>query len=175
MNMVINKWKQIITVNTFLNRKSHDRVRWWKWRRSETQSKQGKSFSLFVEISMELLALNFRCQCTQQKLQPICAVSTFYPQLKKILTFSVKDRKSSALPFRRQPKHYGCFESCQFRPHSVIFVSWRLKGKADDFRSFTENVIVIWGGVDFGPYSSQSLLLQVRKVKNWIVLICVSL
>jgi hypothetical protein len=43
-------------------------------------------------ISMELLALNFRCQCTQQKLQSICAVLTFDPQLKKILTFSVKDR-----------------------------------------------------------------------------------
>jgi hypothetical protein len=43
-------------------------------------------------ISMELLALNFRCQCTQQKLQSRCAVLTFDPQLKKILTFSVKDR-----------------------------------------------------------------------------------
>jgi hypothetical protein len=43
-------------------------------------------------ISMELLALNFRCQYTQQKLQLICAVLTFDPQLKKILTFSVKDR-----------------------------------------------------------------------------------
>ena len=40
-------------------------------------------------ISMELLALNFRCQCTQQKLQSICAVLTFDPQLKKILAFSV--------------------------------------------------------------------------------------
>ena len=38
-------------------------------------------------ISMELLALNFLCQCTQQKFQ-----STFDPQLKTILTFSVKDR-----------------------------------------------------------------------------------
>jgi hypothetical protein len=27
------------------------------------------------------LALNFRCQCTQQKLQSICAVLTFDPQL----------------------------------------------------------------------------------------------
>ena len=43
-------------------------------------------------ISMELLALNFRCQCTKQKLQSICAVLTFDPQLKKILTFSVKNR-----------------------------------------------------------------------------------
>jgi hypothetical protein len=43
-------------------------------------------------ISMELLALKFWCQCTQQKLQSICAVLTFDPQLKKILTFSVKDR-----------------------------------------------------------------------------------
>jgi hypothetical protein len=41
---------------------------------------------------MELLALNFRFQCTQQKLQSICAVLTFDPQLKKILTFSIKDR-----------------------------------------------------------------------------------
>ena len=35
-------------------------------------------------ISMELLALNFRCQCTQQKLQSICAVLTFDPQANKI-------------------------------------------------------------------------------------------
>jgi hypothetical protein len=37
---------------------------------------------------MELLALNFRCQCTQQNLQSICAVLMFDPQLKQILTFS---------------------------------------------------------------------------------------
>ena len=43
-------------------------------------------------ISIELLAMNFLCPCTQQKLQSICAVLTFDPQLKKILTFSVKDR-----------------------------------------------------------------------------------
>ena len=43
-------------------------------------------------ISMEWSALNFQCQCTQHKLQSICAVLTFDPQLKKILTFSVKDR-----------------------------------------------------------------------------------
>ena len=41
---------------------------------------------------MECSALNFRCQCTQQKLQSVCAVLTFDHQLKKILTFSVKDR-----------------------------------------------------------------------------------
>jgi hypothetical protein len=38
-------------------------------------------------ISMELLALNFRCQCTQQKLQSIYAVLSSI-----LLTFSVKDR-----------------------------------------------------------------------------------
>ena len=37
-------------------------------------------------------ALDFRCQCTQQKLQLKCAVLMFDPQLKKILTFFVKDR-----------------------------------------------------------------------------------
>ena len=43
-------------------------------------------------ISMECKALDFQCQCTQQKLQSICAVLTFDPQLKFFLTFSVKDR-----------------------------------------------------------------------------------
>ena len=43
-------------------------------------------------ISMECKALDFRCQCTQQKFQSICAILTFDSQFKKILTFSVKDR-----------------------------------------------------------------------------------
>ena len=41
---------------------------------------------------MECKALDFRCQCTQQKLQSMCGVLMFNPQLKKILTFSIKDR-----------------------------------------------------------------------------------
>ena len=52
-------------------------------------------------ISMELLALNFRCQCTQQKLQSICAILAFDPQLKKNLTFSVKDRYQLLSPRQR--------------------------------------------------------------------------
>jgi hypothetical protein len=43
-------------------------------------------------ILMECTALDFRCQCTQQKLKSICAVLTFDPQLKNILAFSVKHR-----------------------------------------------------------------------------------
>ena len=43
-------------------------------------------------ISMECKASDYRCQCTQQKLQSTCAVLTFDPRLKKILTFSIKDR-----------------------------------------------------------------------------------
>jgi hypothetical protein len=38
---------------------------------------------------------------------------------------------------------YGCFESYQFRPRSVFFVSWRLKCLADDFlclRYYCDNV-----------------------------------
>jgi hypothetical protein len=34
-------------------------------------------------ISMECSALDFRCQCTQQKLQPICAVLSFDPRLRE--------------------------------------------------------------------------------------------
>jgi hypothetical protein len=43
-------------------------------------------------ILMEWSALNFRCQCTLQKLQSTCAVLAFDPQLQKMFTFSVKDR-----------------------------------------------------------------------------------
>jgi hypothetical protein len=43
-------------------------------------------------ILMAIQTLDFRYQCTQQKLQSICAVLTFDPQLLKILTFAVKDR-----------------------------------------------------------------------------------
>ena len=43
-------------------------------------------------ISMECKAPDYRCQCTQQKLQSTCAVLTFDPRLKKFLTFSIKDR-----------------------------------------------------------------------------------
>ena len=43
-------------------------------------------------ILMECIALDFWCLCPQQKLQSICAALTFDLQLKKILTFSVKDR-----------------------------------------------------------------------------------
>jgi hypothetical protein len=43
-------------------------------------------------ILMECKAPDYRCQCTQQKLQSTSAVLTFDPRLKKILTFSIKDR-----------------------------------------------------------------------------------
>jgi hypothetical protein len=43
-------------------------------------------------ILMECKAPVYRCQCTQQKLQSTSAVLTFDPRLKKILTFSIKDR-----------------------------------------------------------------------------------
>jgi hypothetical protein len=42
-----------------------------------------KSFLPDHMISISISALNFRCQCTQQKLQSICAVLTFVPQHKK--------------------------------------------------------------------------------------------
>ena len=41
--------------------------------------------------------MNFRCQCTQQKLQSICAVLTFDPQLKKNLNIFCKRQISIKL------------------------------------------------------------------------------
>ena len=67
-------------------------------------------------ISMECSALNFRCQCTQQKLQSICAVLTFNHQLKKILTFSVKDRY--------QLHYFICFKD--FNAETIISLKLNL-------------------------------------------------
>jgi hypothetical protein len=50
-----------------------------------------------ISMGMTKSALNFRCQCTQQKLQSICAVLTFDPQLKKILTHTCDRVKSGDL------------------------------------------------------------------------------
>jgi hypothetical protein len=86
-------------------------------------------------LARRLQALDFRCQCTQQRLQSICAILMFNPQLKKILTFSVKDRY--------QLNYFVCI--CQFRPRSVYCVSWRLKCSQDDFqclRYYCDNVSI---------------------------------
>ena len=75
-------------------------------------------------ISMECKALDFRCQCTQQKLQSICAVLTFDPQLKKILTFSVKDR--SQLNYFVCNQRLQCRDNYFFKIKFVFFLYLRL-------------------------------------------------
>ena len=67
-------------------------------------------------ISMECKALDFQFQGTQQKLQSICAVLTFDPQLKKILTFSVKDRQ--------QLNHVICIKD--FSAETITFLKLNL-------------------------------------------------
>ena len=64
----------------------------------------------------ECIALDFRCQCTQQKLQSICAVLTFDPQLKKILTFSVKDRY--------QLNYFTCIKD--LNTETITSLTWNL-------------------------------------------------
>jgi hypothetical protein len=49
-----------------------------------------------------------------------------------VIILNYKWRQINALSF------YGCFESCQFRPRSVFFVSWRLNKSAGDFRQYHE-------------------------------------
>jgi hypothetical protein len=62
---------------------------------------KGRSFSFDVPpdhvISKDQSSLNFRCQCTQQKLQSICVVLTFDPQLKKNLNIFCKRQISIKL------------------------------------------------------------------------------
>jgi hypothetical protein len=73
-------------------------------------------------ISMECTTLDFRCQCTQQKLQSICAVLTFDPQLNNILTFSVKDRYQLFYLYER----FQCRDNYFFKIKFVIFLYLRL-------------------------------------------------
>ena len=79
-------------------------------------------------ISMELLAVNFRCQCTQQKLQSICAVLTFDPQLSKNLNIFCKRQISITLSYLYQRYEYR--DNYFFKIEFVFFlylllsVSW---------------------------------------------------
>jgi len=57
-------------------------------------------------ILMECIALDFRCQCTQQKLQSICAVLTFDPQLKTNLNIFCKRQLSIKLFYLYQRLEY---------------------------------------------------------------------
>ena len=63
----------------------------------------------------------------------IWKVSPFYEFLPKHVTCWFLP-KICKFTWCSQNKYYGCFESCQFRPHSAFFVSWRLNCSADDFR-----------------------------------------
>ena len=91
-------------------------------------------------ISMACSALDFQCQCTQRKLQSICAVLTFDPQLKKILIFSVKD-KSIKLFYLYQ--RLQCRDNYFFKIKFVFFLylllssSWKKKRSAF-------NIFLIW-------------------------------
>ena len=61
---------------------------------------------------MECKALDFQCQCTQQKLQSICVVLTFNPQLKKNITFDPQLKKILTFPVkdRYQLNYFICIK-----------------------------------------------------------------
>ena len=75
-------------------------------------------------ISMELLTLNLRCQCTQQKLKLICAVLTFAPQLKQNLNIFCKRQISIKLFYLYQ--RLQCRDKYFFKIKFVFFLYLRL-------------------------------------------------
>jgi hypothetical protein len=77
-------------------------------------------------ISMECTALDFQCQCTQQKLQSISAVLSFDPQLKNILTFSVKDRYQLKLKLFYLYQRLQCRDNYFFKIKFIFFLYLRL-------------------------------------------------
>ena len=81
-------------------------------------------------ISMECKALAFRCQCTQQKLQSICAVLTFDPQLKKNLNIFCK-RQISIKLFNLYQR-LQCRDNYFFKIKFVFFLYLRLSASSKE-------------------------------------------
>ena len=81
-------------------------------------------------ISMEYLALNFPCQCTQQKLQSICAVLTFDPQLKKNPNIFCKRQISIKLFYLYQ--RLECRDKYFFKIKFVFFPCLRLSASSKE-------------------------------------------
>ena len=77
-------------------------------------------------ISMELLALNFRCQCTQQKLQSRYAVLTFDPQLKKNLNIFCKRQIQVSIKLFYLYQRLQCRDKYFFKIKFVFFLYLRL-------------------------------------------------
>jgi hypothetical protein len=74
--------------------------------------------------------LNFRCQCTQQKLQSICAVLTFNPQLKKNLNIFCKRQMSIKLFYLYQ--RLQCRDKYFFKIKFVFFLYLRLSASSKE-------------------------------------------
>ena len=73
-------------------------------------------------ISMECKALNFRCQCTQQKLQSICTVLTFDPQLKKNLNIFCKRQIQVSIKLFYLYQRLQCRDKYFFKIKFVFFL-----------------------------------------------------
>ena len=74
--------------------------------------------------------MNFRCQCTQQKLQSICAVLTFDPQLKKIFNIFCKRQISIKLFYLYQKLQ--CRDKYFFKIKFAFFLYLRLSASSKE-------------------------------------------
>ena len=81
-------------------------------------------------ISMECSALNFWCQCTQQKLQTICTVLPFDHQLKKNLNIFCKRQISIKLFYLYQ--RLQCRDNYFFKIIFVFFLYLRLSASSKE-------------------------------------------
>ena len=101
-------------------------------------------------ISMECSALDFRCQCTQQKLQSICAVLTFDPQLKKNLNIFCKRQISIKLFYLYQK--FQCRDNYFIKIKFVFFLYLLL---SSSWKKNDLPLIYFWYQIDSGvPYTS---------------------
>jgi hypothetical protein len=81
-------------------------------------------FKSFLLHKLICIALDFRCQCTQKKLQSICAVLTFDHQLKKNLSIFCKRQISIKLFYLYQRLEYR--DNYFFKMKFVFFLYWLL-------------------------------------------------
>ena len=108
-------------------------------------------------ILMACRALDFQCQCTQQKLQSICAVLTFDPQLKKNLNIFCKRQISIKLFYLYQ--RLQCRDNYFFTNKFVLFLYLLL---SSSWKKHDLPLIYFWYQTDSGApnisiYSAVSL------------------
>ena len=113
----------------------------WCWKK-----KKQKKCTKFLWTSIFKIHSQFKRQMTYSVTWS-WLVCVYYSNSMIIMVFfsMATNQLSVIMNHLKHILQYGCFESCQFRPRSVFFLSWRLNKSAGDFqclRYYCDNVSI---------------------------------